>query len=393
MRRHSCWIRFVLLVALSNVSCIGWAADPLDPAKAKADPDGKLLWYDIRDLGIEGQGWSDIDSPFDRLPKKAKGVVRDAVWGLSRDSAGMAVRFVTDATTIHARWTLRSERLAMPHMAATGVSGLDLYAKTDDGRLHWLAVGQPKVFPTNQAALASGLPAGNREYLVYLPLYNGVTSVEIGIEKQHRFAKADARPVTHRKPILFYGTSITHGACASRPGMCHPAILGRRFDRPVINLGFSGNGRMEPEVAKLLAELDPCVYVLDCLPNMQAAEVAERTEPFVRTLREAHPTTPILLVEDRSYADSFLIASKRTRNLDSRAVYRKAYERLTAAGVKHLSYLEGEQLLGDDGDGTVDSSHPNDLGFARQADAMEKVLRPVLKNQLPSPRNGERGRG
>jgi hypothetical protein len=375
-----CLPRRVLLIALSLAvwPSVGRTAEPLDPAKAKADPDGKLLWYDIRDLGVEGQGWSDVDSPFDRLPKKAKGVVRDAVWGLSRDSAGMAVRFVTDATAIHARWTLRSERLAMPHMAATGVSGLDLYAKTDDGRLRWLAVGQPKLFPTNQAALASGLPAGKREYVVYLPLYNGVTSVEIGIDKQHSLAKADARPATHRQPILFYGTSITHGACASRPGMCHPAILGRRFDRPVINLGFSGNGRMEPEVAKLLAELDPCVYVLDCLPNMQAAEVAERTEPFVKTLRESRPTTPILLVEDRSYADSFLIASKRTRNLDSRAAYRKAFERLTAAGVKHLSYLEGEQLLGDDGDGTVDSSHPNDLGFVRQADAMEKVMRPVL---------------
>jgi hypothetical protein len=369
-----------LLIALAIVPSVGRTAERLDPAKAKADPDEKLLWYDIRQLGVEGQGWNDIESPFDRLPKKAKSVVRDPVWNLSRDSAGMAVRFVTDATAIHTRWTLRSERLAMPHMAATGVSGLDLYAKTDAGRWHWLACQAPKKFPTTQLALASGLPAGEREYLLYLPLYNGVTSVEIGIDMQHVLAKADARPETHRRPILFYGTSITHGACASRPGMCHPAILGRRFDRPIINLGFSGNGRMEPEVTKLLAELDPCVYVLDCLPNMQAAEVAERTEPFVNILRAARPDTPILLVEDRNYADSFLIRGKRDRNLTSRAAYRKAYERLTAAGVKHLSYLEGEQLLGDDGDGTVDSSHPNDLGFVRQADAMEKVLRTVLKD-------------
>lgn len=376
-RRFMTWSIAALLFVWPAV---GRTAERLDPAKAKADPDGKVLWYDIRDLGVEGQGWTDVESPFDRLPKKAKGVVRDPVWNLSRDSAGMAVRFVTDATTIHARWTLRSERLAMPHMAATGVSGLDLYAKTEAGRWHWLACQAPKQFPTTQLALVSGLPAGEREYLLYLPLYNGVTSVEIGIDRQQNLAKAATRPESHRWPILFYGTSITHGACASRPGMCHPAILGRRFDRPVINLGFSGNGRMEPEVAKLLAELDPCVYVLDCLPNMQAAEVAERTEPFVRTLRESHPITPILFVEDRSYADSFLIESKRKRNLDSRAAYRKAYDRLVAAGVKHLAYLEGEQLLGDDGDGTVDSSHPNDLGFVRQADVMEKVLRTLLKD-------------
>ncbi len=132
-------------------------------------------------------------------------------------------------------------------------------------------------------------------------------------------------------------------------------------------------------MATLFAELDPAIYVLDCLPNMAAPEVTERTEPFVRTLRKAHPKTPILLVEDRSYSNAFLITSRRKRNESNRAALRKAYKNLLAAGVKDLYYLEGEHLLGDDNEGTVDSSHPTDLGFVRQADAFEKVLRPILE--------------
>jgi hypothetical protein len=168
-----------------------------------------------------------------------------------------------------------------------------------------LAVGKPTQSPTNEAQLVRGQSAGKREYLLYLPLYNGVSSVEIGIPKESSLSQGPVRSADRQKPIVFYGTSITQGGCASRPGMVHTAIVGRWFDRPVINLGFSGNGRMEPEVAQLLAELDPVVYVIDCLPNMDAKQVEERTEPLVRTLLKAHPQTPVLLVEDRTYANAW----------------------------------------------------------------------------------------
>jgi hypothetical protein len=223
------------------------------------------------------------------------------------------------------------------------------------------------------------LPKAKREYLLYLPLYNGVSSVEIGLAKDATLWKPDPRPADHQKPILFYGTSITHGACASRPGMCHPAILGRRFDRPIINLGFSGNGTMDAEIGALLAELDVAAYVIDCLPNMDAKAVAAKAEPFVRALRKAKPETPILLVEDRYYADGFLLESKRKRNEESHAALKATFDKLTGEGMKGLYYLEGAKLLGDDGDDTVDSSHPSDLGFARHADAFEAVLKPILK--------------
>lgn len=358
----------VLFVLLINTAVVR-------PQSAKSGPD--LVWTDLRSLDIEGKGWTETKAFYDRLPAKAEGMVRDAVWGLSRHSAGLCVRFVTDATEIQAKWTLTSKNLAMPHMPATGVSGLDLYVKSDDGKWRWLAVGQPRE-PSNNVKLVAGLPAGKREYLLYLPLYNGVSAVELGVPKTATLSRATPRAAGADKPILFYGTSITQGGCASRPGMVHTAILGRWLDRPVINLGFSGNGRMEPELAKLMAELDPCVYVLDCLPNITAKEVTERTEPFVHILRKARPTTPILLVEDRNYTNGHLLAGPRQRNQASQAALRHVYENLKKAGVPALHYLPGRDLLGDDSEGTVDSSHPTDLGFVRQAEAFANALRPII---------------
>lgn len=363
---------FALFVLAASIAA---AAKPEPLAASQAKGEDGTAWYDARLLSIEGQGWSDTKSDYDRLPAKAEGKVRGAVWNLSRTSTGIVARFVTNATTISARWTLTSDRMAMPHMPATGVSGVDLYVQDDDGVWRWLACGRPAK-QTNTVKLISGIPAGERAYMLYLPLYNGVSSVEIGVPQGSLVAAA---PVRTKKPIVFYGTSITHGASASRPGMTHVAILGRRFDRPVINLGFSGNGRMETEVAELMAEIDAAVYVIDCLPNINAQTVLANTKPCIDILRAARPETPILLVEDRSYADSFLVTAKRERNRTSREALRKVYEELKADGVKNLYYLEGDHLLGDDNEGTVDSSHPTDLGFTRQAAAFAEALAPILE--------------
>jgi hypothetical protein len=359
------------------VSAASWSsADETIPEESGRREDS-IVWYDLQLLDIEGKGWSDTKAPYDRLPAKAEGVVRPPVWSLSRDSTGMCARFVTDATEIHARWTLTDDGLAMPHMPATGVSGLDLYVRADDGKWRWLAVGRP-AGKTTKTRLVSGIPAGKREYLLYLPLYNGVSSVEIGVPAGKNLAKGPQRDRSHRKPIVFYGTSITQGGCASRPGMVHTAILGRWLDRPVINLGFSGNGRMEMELARLMAELDAAAYVIDCLPNIDAEAVRQRTAPLVRTLREAHPTTPIVLVEDRNYTDAFLVTSKKLRNETSQAALREVHERLRASD-ENLHYLPGRDLLGDDGEATVDSSHPTDLGFLRQAEAFHRALQPLFE--------------
>jgi hypothetical protein len=358
--------RFVFAVGAPALAAQAFSAAP------------EIEWRDARTLTVEGLGFRDRKLPFDRLPARAEGVVRPEVWKLSRHSAGVAVRFFAAAREIHARWSVTGKTLAGANITAVAASGLDLYARDDAGRWRWLGIGRPTKLPENVEPLVRGIPESKREFMVYLPLLNGVSSLEIGAPKGGEIAPAPPRPAG-RKPIVFWGTSITHGISASRSGMTHVAVLGRRFNREVINLGFSGNGKLEPEVAKLVAELDPAVFVLDCLPNLMAKEVTERAEPCVRTLRAAHPKTPILLVEDRNYPDGFLIASRRERNQSSQEALRAAYSRLQRDKVPGLFYLKGEELLGADGEDTVDGSHPTDFGFQRQAAAFEKVLRQILK--------------
>ncbi len=168
------------------------------------------------------------------------------------------------------------------------------------------------------------------------------------------------------------------GACASRPGMAIPAIIGRRLGIPTVNLGFSGNGKMEPELATLLAELDAAVYVLDCLPNLKPDEARQRVAPFVRALRARRPETPIVLVEDREFPNAFVIPDRKAAHEASHAALRQAYEQFVADGMKGVFYLDAAELLGSDGEATVDGSHPTDLGMMRYADAYERVLRSVI---------------
>ncbi len=342
-----------------------------------ANPPPACQWHDAREFGVEGKGWSDTRHFYDRLPARAEGIVRPGVWNLGHDSAGLCARFITDATDISVRWTLRKEPLAMAHMPASGVSGVDLYVKLE-GRWHWLGAGRPDKFPTNEKSLAKGLKTERREYALYFPLYNGIEELKVGVPPEAHFESAPARG-EGVKPIVFYGTSILQGGCASRPGMAYPAILGRRLDWPHINLGFSGNAWSEPEMARLLAELDPAVYVLDPLPNMSAKWVEERIEPLVKTLRQAHPKTPIVLVENVSYPDGILVEVRRAKYMESNRQLREAYQRLRKAGEKNLLYVPATNLIGTDGEGTVDGTHATDLGFMRMADALEPTLRRAVK--------------
>jgi len=331
-----------------------------------ADPCDGDLWYDGRFLLLEGKGWENTESYYDRLPARAKDMVRAAVWDLSHDSAGMCLRFMTEATSISIRWTLRKKNLAMPHMPATGVSGIDLYMRTVNSRWTFVKNGRPSA-KSNEATF--GVTSGT-EYMLYLPLYNGVESIHVGVPKDKALLKPIESPGAQNKPIVFYGTSITQGGCASRPGMACTAIVRRQLDLPVLNLGFSGNGKMEPEIADLLAELNPAVYVLDCLWNMRPKEVSERVAPFVRTLRSVRPNTPILLAEDSSVSN--------TTPTEKGAILRQIYEDLKTEGIPNLYFLSNRDMLGTDGDGTVDGCHPNDIGMMRQAAVFSKSLAAIL---------------
>ena len=357
------------------------AAPTATPTAAKPAPTipADAQWHDVTTWGVEGRGWGDQERKrwFDRLPAKAEGRVTDAVWNLSHDSAGMVARFKTDALAIYARYTVSKKQIGMPHMPATGVSGLDLYARDDAGAWRWVMVTKPTE-QTVEAVVISGLAPGMREYAAYLPLYYGVESLEIGVPAGATF---EALPPRSEKPIVFYGTSITHGASASRPGMVHTAILGRRFDRPVLNLGFSGNGKMDAAVGSLLTEVDAAVYVIDCLPNMGPADVTAKCGPLVRQLREARPTTPIVLVEDRRNTNSWILPDRDKHHDANHAALKAAYEQLVKEGVKGLFYIDGDHLYGDDAEGATDASHASDLGFMRQADIFEPILRAALESQ------------
>ena len=351
---------------------------PFGQQDAPKKDSANLNWYDPEQWGIEGRGFADTASFYHRLPAKAQGVVRDPVWNLSQQSAGMVVHFNTNATSIHVQYGLTSNRLAMPHMPATGVSGVDLYAKDAEGAWRWVAVSRPtnsQVDVRLAAGLITATPDQLRQFRLYLPLYNGVSSLRIGVPDRAQFETVAPRD---EKPILFYGTSIMHGACASRSGMAIPAIVGRRLDRTTLNLGFSGNGRMEPEVGQLLSELDPCVFAIDCLPNMGAEQVAQRAVPLVKQLRSARPTTPVLLVEDRVFTNAWIRKGATDAHAKRRKALRDSFETLRAEGVNRLFYLEHERLLGDDGDACTDGSHPSDLGMVRYADAYEGVLKQIL---------------
>jgi lysophospholipase L1-like esterase len=340
------------------------------PATVPAD----LAWHDVRDWGVEGRAFDDVENYFDRLPARAKGVVRPEVWNLSHDSAGMSVRFETDATDLYARYTNTRPELAMAHMPASGVSGLDIYGQLNGAGWRWFGGIRPTQ-QTTEAAFATHIESGSRRYLVHLPLYNGVKSLQIGVPKAAKFTPV---PPRKEKPVLFYGTSITQGGCASRPGMAFTNILGRRLERPMLNFGFSGNGRMEAEVAKFLAEIDASVFVLDCLANMGQVPVVERTKAVVNLLREKRADTPILIVEEREWADAALLPGRAKSHADRCRELRQAYDELVAAGVKNLHYRTGDDVIGTDGEATVDGSHPTDLGMVRYADALEPDLRKLL---------------
>ena len=368
------------LAAIAMVS----AAETAVAGQVEAKVEGGIAWRDASQWGVEGRGWTTgLLRYYDRLPAKAEKTVGNPwIWQFSRESAGMSARFQTDATSIHVRYTLSSPQLDhgwadMPNLSASGV---DLYTQIQDEATgttawRWVGANKPKTV-TGTYCLATGLLPGRRLYVLNLPVYNGVEKLEIGVPDGASFTSV---PPRRDPPIIFYGTSIMQGGVASRPGLTIPASIGRRLNRPVLNFGFCGCGRMDPPVVDLLAELEAAVYVIDCEPNMDAASVSQRTEPLVRRLRQAHPTTPILLVENHDHPTPELFPKDTAAIKASQTALRTVYDKLVQAGDKNLHYLPGKALIGTDGEGTGDGVHPNALGMARYCDAYEAALRGILK--------------
>lgn len=332
-------------------------------------------WHDASVFQIEGKGWSETTGLYERLPAHAKGKVTGSVWHLAKDSAGLAIRFETDAPSIFLRWSVLKSGLAMPHMPATGVSGVDVYSRNASGKWEFIANGRPHQQEGNEAE--AKFPDGarpNRECLVYLPLYNGTTELKIGVPEGSTLSQPKPRPEDKSKPILVYGTSIAQGGCASRPGLAWPAIMGRILDRPVINLGFSGSGKMEPDTTKIISEVDASLFVIDCIWNIGDNDAAYQANvpALVQAIRQQHPETPILFV-GQSHLRTNAHPTPATQSQES------AVKKLADNGVKNLYLFPGDNLIGDDTEGTVDGVHPNDIGMLKQAQVLAPKVREILE--------------
>ena len=322
-----------------------------------------VQYFDKNYFLIEGTSIPDSlkESPYDRLPASYKNKVRKPVWALSKNSAGISIRFLSNSTSLNVRWKLLNN-FSMNHMASTGVKGIDLYCKVN-GVWRFVNTAKPSGIE-NKFLLVNNMPKKMREYEMFLPLYDGVVDLQIGIDSLSVIRKPEKNI---SKPIVFYGTSITQGGCASRPGMAYTNIISRKIHRECINFGFSGNGRMEKTIAEFISGIDASVYVMDCVANMTADQIKDSTLPLTAVIRKKHSETPIVFIEGVLYQNSFLDTALQNELMKKNKVLYEAYRDLLKKGYRHIFYIKSDHAIGDDHEGTVDGVHYTDLGFMRFA--------------------------
>ncbi len=331
---------------------------------------------------IRGRAWhNEQQGTYARLPLKAKNLVNKAVWNLSQQSAGLSIAFYSNSPEIKIKYTVTGGR-SMAHMPATGVSGVDLYATDRNGGSRWCAakysLGDTLVYTYDGLTYEDASNKGY-EYTIFLPLYNSVSFLEIGVKDN---ASISFIPVSEEKPLVVYGTSIAQGACASRPGMAWINIINRTMEHPVVNLGFSGSGKLEKELFELLAETDAKLYIIDCMPNMispaDTAVIAERILTGIKTLRTRNQA-PVLLVEHSGYMNEYTSDRAEASYRASNRQLRKAYNTLMQQE-PDIYYLTKEEI-GLSMDAMVEGVHPSDLGMQQYADSYVKKIREILKEE------------
>jgi lysophospholipase L1-like esterase len=330
---------------------------------------------------IGGRGWNEgFHAPYDRLPARAEKEVRNQLWGLSRHAAGEFIDFNTNSSTIVVRYTVKGAQ-SMPQMPATGVSGVDLYAQTKAGLWNWVrgAIKFGDTIEYRFQHISSSQQLKN--FRLYLPLYTAVQWMQIGVPEVNTI---NAIPVSGQQSVVAYGTSIMHGAYASRPGLAWTNILSRKINSPVINLGFSGNGQLEESLIDFISEIVASVYILDCMPNLwdkskfPAEEIEKRMRMSVNRLRATHPMVPIVFAEHCSGLEGVnMDAEMSEKYIAVSRIAAQVFKKMKQEGVQeiyHLSALE----IGFDTESTVDGTHPNDIGMMKYAEAYFKIIAPLL---------------
>lgn len=337
---------------------------------ARAEADGEWEWYDGSVLPQEGRGFSDTANPYVRIPDRLKDKCPPGgVWDLSHDSSGICYRFSTDSNRMRVKWTVKDARLSTHNMTGAGRSGVDVYIQDAETGKWKFKQGSRPMATTNELEFAW---TPGSACMIYLPLYNKVREFQVGVKKGSYAKPLPPRKSGVTKPVVCYGTSITHGASASRPGMAWTAQAARKADVPFVDLGFAGNGKMEMSMVDVVAEIDASLYVLDCLWNMGDKMVEERFEPFVRELRKRRPTTPILCAEDcNTFKD-------RTRK---GMIAEKIIAKLKAEDPKlwkDLYFIPNTEQMIRDGEETVDNCHPNDWGMTHMGEGFARRYRQIL---------------
>ena len=329
---------------------------------------------------LEGLPWfAENDQEYYRMPLSiTEKQVNDGVLGYARHTAGVTVRFISDSPVIMIRATL-VKSYDMNHMTRAGSAGFDSYFKRpgDENFVYNKTV----LVNAGQTQLESvcGINPEKKmcEWIINFPLYGGVSNVEIGLQ----MGSTVLPPAEHKvkKPILFYGSSITQGCSASRPGNTYTAMLCRAVDAEQINLGFSGSAKGEAAMAKLIAQLDLAAFVLDYDHNIPSLQhLLDTHEKFFKIIRQAHPDLPIIIVSKPDFA--YLYATAAEGDRERRDIIRQTWQNAIDNGDKNVYFVDGETLFGGDLRDccTVDGTHPNDLGFYR----IYSTILPVLKEAL-----------
>ena len=368
--------KLALLVVLAILAPQAFAAGQediarWDPAMAQKNAvvTNGIKWIDGMYLPIEGRAFNDTAQYYDRLPANVTTNVNGGVRFMKHQTSGMMFRFRTDSKKLVFKWSPYNECLSMDHMPSTGVSGIDVY-RFDEKTGIWRYATTGRIWDAKKGGSLSMRWTPGEACIVNLPLYNGLKSFKLGIESTAKVEALGPRKSGIGKPVVFYGTSITHGGCCSRPGLAFVNWVGRDLDVPVVGLGFSGSGKMEFEMSEHLVRIDASCYVLDCLWNMDLPLMKTNYEPFIRNLRAKRPGVPIVMAEHCNVYGN----AKDEKD----AYIRKLYEKLVSEGWANLVYLPNDEMYAGDYEGTVDGVHPNDLGMQSMKNAFGKAVRAAL---------------
>lgn len=318
-----------------------------------------MEWYKISPELVFGRGWSKTEPVFGRLPEHAEKSLPEKVWKMRRNSSGMYVEFVTDSPNVTIRWALEDDISGEPNFNICAESGIDLYVLV--GKKWRFAVALTASALCNEVPALVDLMRKKRKIRLYFPFRNCLRSLDVGIDSGMAFEWIKPENVA---PIAYYGSSIIHGSYGSRSGNGITQILGRAFDRPVINLGFSGSARMEEGMAELLTELNPCCYLIDPLPNADAALLEERLEIFLRKLCSAGKNTPVILLTDADRRNAWLYRKNVQAHNKKRETAVRIVKQLQSE-FPLLFLIDMKNAMGNDFEGTIDGIHPDELGVFR----------------------------